>query len=58
MKLKQHILVMQFIGKNQVPAPKLKDAKLNPDQLCSAYEQVVQGVKSLYKSVRLPSPLY
>ena len=44
---------MQFIGKNQVAAPKLKDAKLNADQLSSAYQQIMDGVKSMYKCVNL-----
>ena len=50
-KLKKHILVMQFIGRDQVAAPKLKDAKLSKDQLCSAYQQVIDGVTNLYKYV-------
>ncbi|XP_067929907.1 serine/threonine-protein kinase RIO3-like [Watersipora subatra] len=48
-KLKKHILIMQFIGRNQVPAPKLKDAKLSTDQLMSAYQQIIEGMTSLYR---------
>jgi len=48
-KLKRHVLVMQFIGKNQVAAPKLKDAKLDHDQMCSAYRQIIDGVVAMYK---------
>ena len=33
---------MEFLGKNQVAAPKLKDAKLSTSQLQIAYEQVVE----------------
>lgn len=40
--LKKHILVMSFIGKNQVPAPKLKDALLTSEDLKKAYYQVLQ----------------
>ena len=40
--LKKHILIMSFIGKNQQPAPKLKDAVLSPRQLQQAYQQCVQ----------------
>ena len=40
--LKKHILVMSFIGKDQQPAPKLKDAVLSARQLQLAYEQCVQ----------------
>ena len=42
---------MQFIGRDQVAAPKLKDAKLSKDQLCSAYQQVIDGITNLYKYV-------
>ena len=40
--LKKHILVMSFIGKDQKPAPKLKDAVLSSRQLQQAYQQCVQ----------------
>ena len=40
--LKKHILVMSFIGKDQKPAPKLKDAVLSSRQLQQAYEQCVE----------------
>ena len=40
--LKKHILVMSFIGKDQKPAPKLKDAVLSPRQLRQAYQQCVE----------------
>lgn len=39
--LKKHILVMSFIGKDHVPAPKLKDAMLNSEDLKKAYYQVL-----------------
>ena len=39
--LKKHILVMSFIGKDHVPAPKLKEAHLGPDDLARAYLQVL-----------------
>lgn len=39
--LKKHILVMSFIGKDHVPAPKLKDAMLNSEDLKNAYYQVL-----------------
>lgn len=40
--LKKHILVMSFIGKNQVPAPKIKDAMLTAEDLKKAYFQVLE----------------
>ncbi len=45
--LRKHVLIMSFIGKDQVPAPKLKNAQLKPDQWNSAYHQCVQ-VRTLY----------
>lgn len=39
--LKKHILVMSFIGKDHVPAPKLKDAMLDSDDMKAAYCQVL-----------------
>jgi len=47
--LKKHILVMSFIGKDQQPAPKLKDAVLSPRQLQLAYEQCVQVQSDLIR---------
>lgn len=40
--LNKHVLVMSFIGKDQIPAPKLKDAPLSVEDLEDAYEQVVK----------------
>ncbi|WAR17259.1 RIOK3-like protein [Mya arenaria] len=40
--LKKHVLVMSFIGSEQRPAPKLKDAKLSTENWEDAYQQVVQ----------------
>lgn len=38
--LKRHILIMSFIGEDNRPAPKLKDAVLKPEEYILAYEQV------------------
>uniref|UniRef100_A0A8B9GZS2 Serine/threonine-protein kinase RIO3 n=1 Tax=Astyanax mexicanus TaxID=7994 RepID=A0A8B9GZS2_ASTMX len=51
--LKKHILVMSFIGQNQVPAPKLKEANLSKEDLTKAYYQVVQTMQQLYKECNL-----
>lgn len=39
--LKKHILVMSFIGKDHVPAPKLKDALLSSEDMKNAFYQVL-----------------
>lgn len=39
--LKKHILVMSFIGKDHVPAPKLKDVVLSSEDMKRAFYQVL-----------------
>lgn len=51
--LKKHILIMSFIGKNQQPAPKLKDAVLSARQLQQAYQQCVQMMCTMYQKCKL-----
>ncbi|CAL1596652.1 unnamed protein product [Knipowitschia caucasica] len=51
--LKKHILVMSFIGANHIPAPKLKDAILNQDELNAAYQQVLQMMKTMFSECNL-----
>lgn len=46
--LKKHTLVMSFIGKDSIPAPKLKDAILSPEKWKSVYKEVVDMVHKLY----------
>ena len=40
--LKQHVLLMSFIGERQRPAPKLKDVLLGEKQWREAYRQVME----------------
>lgn len=42
--LKDHILVMKFIGMDGKHAPSLKDAKLSSTQLSQAYQNVVEVI--------------
>ncbi|XP_052866480.1 serine/threonine-protein kinase RIO3 [Anopheles cruzii] len=51
--LKKNVLVMQFIGANMVPAPKLKEATLSDAQLVLAYDEMVEIMHQLYKEARL-----
>lgn len=51
--LKKHVLIMSFIGTDNKPAPKLKDANLNQEELKSAYEQSIQLIKDLYNKCNL-----
>ena len=48
--LRKHILVMTFIGKDQKPAPKIKDAKLSPEDMQTAYNQIISvGILNIFK---------
>ncbi len=52
--LKQHVLVMEFVGEDGAAAPKLLDAKLGkPETLRSAYVQCVGMMRTLYQQCRL-----
>ncbi|XP_060949718.1 serine/threonine-protein kinase RIO3 [Limanda limanda] len=51
--LKKHILVMSFIGKDHVPAPKLKDAILGSEDMKNAYYQVLHIMQQLYQECNL-----
>lgn len=51
--LRKHILVMTFIGKDQKPAPKLKDAALPPEDMQIAYNQLISILKKLYRECGL-----
>ncbi len=37
--LKKHILFLSFIGKDTVPAQRLRDVTLTPEELSNAYQQ-------------------
>merc|ERR1712136_271985 len=51
--LKKHVLVMSFIGANQVPAPKLKTASLSSKDLKDAYIQVLEIMQAMYNNCNL-----
>ncbi|KAJ1191160.1 hypothetical protein NDU88_000476 [Pleurodeles waltl] len=51
--LKKHVLVMSFIGQDQVPAPKLKEVKLNGEDMKRAYYQVLYMMQQLYNECNL-----
>lgn len=46
--LKKHILLMSFIGKDNKPAPKLRDIILKPEKWQSVYDEVVEAIHKLY----------
>lgn len=46
--LKKHILVMSFIGKDNKPAPKLREVILKPEKWQSVYNEVVDAMHKMY----------
>ncbi|XP_077480864.1 serine/threonine-protein kinase RIO3 [Stigmatopora argus] len=51
--LRKHILVMSFIGRDHVPAPKLKDAVLSDEESRDAFRQVLHLMKTLFGECHL-----
>ena len=51
--LKKHVLVMTFLGTDASPAPQLKEAKLDEDQLKRSYEQVIDIMEKMYRECEL-----
>jgi len=51
--LKKHVLVMKFIGEDNVPAPKLKDANLTSNMISSALDQCLKYMEKMYKKCGL-----
>ncbi|PAV67176.1 hypothetical protein WR25_25016 [Diploscapter pachys] len=51
--LKGHVLLMDFIGREGWPAPRLKNAELTSEKAESCYLQIVQNMRTLYRDCRL-----
>lgn len=51
--LKKNLLVMSFIGSNNIAAPKLKNAILSDAELICAYDEIVQIMCTLYNDCKL-----
>ncbi|XP_076272887.1 serine/threonine-protein kinase RIO3 [Rhynchophorus ferrugineus] len=51
--LKKHVLVMSFIGENNKPAPKLKDAIMSDGDYIVAYEMIINNMKKMYNDANL-----
>ncbi|CAF1198280.1 unnamed protein product [Rotaria sp. Silwood1] len=51
--LKKHILFLSFIGKDTVPAERLRDAILSSEQLANAYQQCLNLLKRIYHECKL-----
>lgn len=51
--LKSHVLVMEFLGVDGWPSPRLKDAQLSERRLRQAYVQTVLILRHMYQRCRL-----
>ncbi|KAM9439335.1 serine/threonine-protein kinase RIO1 [Clarias gariepinus] len=51
--LRSHVLVMGFVGKDDMPAPLLKNAALSESKACELYLQVIQNMRLMYQEARL-----
>ena len=45
---RNNVLLMEFIGEDEIPAPQLREASLTPDQARKAFETTVEYVRLLY----------
>lgn len=51
--LRSHVLIMGFIGKDDMPAPLLKNAQLSESKARELYLQVIQYMRRMYQDARL-----
>lgn len=51
--LRSHVLVMGFIGKDDMPAPLLKNAQLSDSKARELYLQVIQYMRRMYQDAKL-----
>uniref|UniRef100_A0A8D2HYJ2 Serine/threonine-protein kinase RIO1 n=1 Tax=Urocitellus parryii TaxID=9999 RepID=A0A8D2HYJ2_UROPR len=51
--LRSHVLVMGFIGKDDMPAPLLKNVQLSESKARELYLQVIQHMRRMYQDARL-----
>ena len=51
--LRNHVLVMQFIGSAGVPAPRLKDAHIGADRLRELFAALLVDVRTLFQVCKL-----
>ncbi|XP_036940381.1 serine/threonine-protein kinase RIO1 [Acanthopagrus latus] len=51
--LRSHVLLMSFIGKDNMPAPLLKNALLSESKARELYLQVLQNMRKMFQEARL-----
>ncbi|KAH0517148.1 Serine/threonine-protein kinase RIO1 [Microtus ochrogaster] len=52
-KLRSHVLLMGFIGKDDTPAPLLKNVHLSESEAQELYLQVIRYMRKMYQDARL-----
>lgn len=52
-RLRSHVLLMGFIGKDDMPAPLLKNVQLSESKARELYLQVIQYMRRMYQDARL-----
>lgn len=50
---RRNILLMEFIGKDGIPMPQLKDVKLSPEEASHIFDRVLQYMNLLYSRAKL-----
>lgn len=50
--IKNNVLIMEYIGFESIPAPKLKDIK-NPKEIDILFDEILTFIKELYQNARL-----
>ena len=53
LQLRQHVLVMDFIGENGNNAPKLKDTNLTTEEYSSLYEEGIKFMRVMFHNCKL-----
>ncbi|KAG8337601.1 Serine/threonine-protein kinase RIO1 [Homalodisca vitripennis] len=53
MLLRSHVLLMEFLGKDGWPSPKLKDAELSQSKACKLYRDCVVMMWTMYNKCKL-----
>eukprot|EP01090_Pellita_catalonica_P022539 TRINITY_DN8800_c0_g1_i1.p1 TRINITY_DN8800_c0_g1~~TRINITY_DN8800_c0_g1_i1.p1 ORF type:complete len:310 (+),score=41.72 TRINITY_DN8800_c0_g1_i1:81-932(+) len=51
--VRQNVIIMQFLGKKSVAAPRLKDAPLSAEKCVPLYHQTIQMMRKLYQDCDL-----
>ncbi|CAK9293514.1 unnamed protein product [Gordionus sp. m RMFG-2023] len=51
--LHKHMLIMSFIGHNGIPAPKIKDALYDSQEMSMAYREIIEMMRALFNLCHL-----